>query len=83
MEILGTVSDGSRLGLLECSKEVSRQKFDYDPNLLEFHPQSSQEFCLGVSEQSRSAGPFMARKLRILDCEKTDLLHKQWRILNP
>ena len=74
---------GSRLGLLDCSKEVSRQKFDYDPNLLEFHPQSAQEFCLAVGEQSRSAGPFMARKLRILDCEKTELLHKQWRILNP
>ena len=83
VEILGTVSDGSRLGLLDCSKEVSRQKFDYDSNLLEFHPQSAQEFCLAVGEQSRRAGPFMARKLRILDCEKTDLLHKQWRILNP
>jgi len=83
VDILGTVSNGSRLGLLDCSKEVSRQKFDYDPNLLEFHPQSAQEFCLAVGEQSRSTGPFMARKLRILDCEKTSLHHKQWRILNP
>ena len=65
VEILGTVSDGSRLGLLDCSKEVSRQKFDYDADLLEFSPQTAHEFCLAVCDQSRNAGPFIARKIRI------------------
>ena len=83
VEILGTVSEGSRLGLLDCSKDVSKQKFDYDADLLEFDPQTAHEFCLEVGNQNRNAGPFMAHKMRILDCAKTNLPPKQWHILNP
>ncbi len=78
--LLASAAAGGTFGLLDCSSTSSAQIFDYDSQSLEFRPGSDNNLCLAVGSSSRSAGPFMSRKLELARCSSTVAKFKQWRI---
>ena len=82
VEIIGSPRDGSMLGLLDCSEGSKNQSFNYDSELLELRSKSDSRLCLAVGEDSRKAGPFMARKLRMQYCNDVPEQYKRWLIID-
>ncbi len=79
-EIIGPTLKGARLGLIKCSINSLRQKFHFKRETSEFRPKNDDTFCLVVGENSRSAGPFMARSLYLAPCNTTDPKYRKWSI---
>ena len=82
VEVIDEIKNGSRLGLFNCDPLSKLQKFEYDSSVKEFRPGSNNDLCLAVNEESRKAGPFMARKLRIYNCINVENKFKRWIIKN-
>jgi len=79
--VLGEAAAGSRFGLVDCSNKDKLQSFYYDKATLEFRPSMNKTLCVSVGKESRRAGPFMARYLRLSICQSTKPKYKQWVIL--
>lgn len=65
-------------GLIDCNPSDASQQFVYDPNTLEMQLANQVSKCMVVGQGSRSAGPFMSRKLAYASCMSTDNQYKQW-----
>ena len=79
--ILGEAIVGSKFGLVDCSNKDKLQSFHYVEASLEFKSSINKTLCVSVGKDSRTAGPFMARNLRLSACETTKPKYKQWLIL--
>ena len=79
--VLGEAATGSRFGLVECSNKDKLQSFYYDETTQEFRPFINKTLCISVGKESRKAGPFMARYLRLSICQSTKSKYKRWVIL--
>jgi len=79
--VLGEAAAGSRFGLVDCSNKDKLQSFYYDKATLEFRPSMNKTLCVSVGKESRRAGPFMARYLRLSICQSTKSKYKRWVIL--
>ena len=78
VEVIGPILKGAKLGLLQCSVNSSKQKFEYKNK--EFRPLSKLRYCLVVGKNSRSAGPFMARNLYLAPCDAVAKQYRRWMI---
>ncbi len=74
-----SAATGVSLGLVDCSASSTKQLFDYNKQTSEFRPQGDHTLCLVVGKASRSAGPFMSRKLQLATCNSTDAKYRKWR----
>lgn len=79
--VLGEAAAGSSFGLVDCTSKDKLQSFDYDEATLEFRSSANKTLCISVGKESRRAGPFMARSLRLSICQSTKPKYKQWVIL--
>ena len=78
VEIIGTVKQGAKLSLVQCENNKIKQKFNFKAG--NFKPIVKPSLCIAVGIKSRPAGPFMARKLRLTNCETTNLKFRKWLI---
>ena len=79
--VLGEAKAGSKFGLVDCSNKDKLQNFDYVEATSEFRSSMNKSLCVSVGKESRRAGPFMARYLRLSICQSTQPKYKQWLIL--
>ena len=79
--VLGEAKAGSKFGLVDCSNKDKLQNFNYVEATLEFRSSMNKSLCVSVGKESRRAGPFMARYLRLSICQSTQPKYKQWLIL--
>ena len=70
---------GVTFDLLDCS-DSELQKFNYNSERMEFSPQANANLCITAGAESRAAGPFMSRDLKLGECEATESSLKQWII---
>ena len=64
--------------LLDCKDGDKSQQFDYDKESQQIHPRGDKTNCVVAGSSSKSAGPFMSRKLVVSNCESADDSIKQW-----
>ena len=79
--VLGEAKAGSKFGLVDCSNKDKLQNFEYVEATSEFRSSMNKSLCVSVGKESRRAGPFMARYLRLSICQSTQPKYKQWLIL--
>ena len=79
-ELLSPAAVGGKLGLLDCSANSGRQKFDFNASKKEIRVGGHPDLCLVVGPDSRTAGPFMSRDLLLGRCDATADRFKQWVI---
>lgn len=65
-------------GLKDCLTDYPAQKFVYDRATKQFRLTNDETLCVSVAAQSRSAGPFMSRDLKLSQCADTDGILMQW-----
>lgn len=70
---------GVTFDLLDCS-DSELQKFSYNSERMEFSPRTNSDLCITAGAESRSAGPFMSRDLKLEVCAATEASFKQWII---
>ena len=79
-EIIDPDSKTVAFGLLDCSADSTKQKFDFESAQGFFKPVGHANRCLAVGAASRSAGPYMSRDLILADCAATDARFMKWII---
>jgi len=67
-------------GLLDCDASSQSQQFDYDADAMQFSLAKDQKLCVTAGAESRSAGPFMSRDLRVAACAAVNPLLSKWVI---
>ena len=78
MSFSGPDSDEPNFGLLDCVAGEGSQKFDYDPESMEFRIDGDRNLCVAVAHASNAAGPFMSRGLISANCAAIESRFKQW-----
>lgn len=68
-------------GLLDCNVDNPAQRFNYTVETSEFHPRGQKDQCIVVGENTRPAGPFLARDLLVAPCKDIESSLKRWTIL--
>ena len=69
---------GVSFDLLDCNTASPAQLFSYDAETLEFTPENDRSLCIAAGAESRAAGPYMSRDLKLAPCASTDAALKQW-----
>ena len=77
---ISSLAPGGTFGLNNCKTESAFQIFKFNTQNAEFSPRDNVDLCIVVGETSRSAGPFMSRKLYLARCDKTTGKFKKWVI---
>ena len=77
---ISSLAPSGTFGLYNCNVESASQIFKFNSQNGEFHPQDNTDLCITVGETSKSAGPFMSRKLYLARCDKTIGKFKKWVI---
>ena len=73
-------NDESTFALVTCNPNAIDQQFTYEPDSHTIRTAADENACVSVGESTRSADPFMSRKLLLSDCDMTDGLSKEWVI---
>ncbi len=68
------------LGLIDCDPASANQQFSYDAADGRFSLNNAPEQCVIVGAESRNAGPFMSRDLKLGNCTSTDPELSTWTI---
>jgi len=68
--------------LVDCVADDPAQKFSYDEATMELRLGDDATMCVVVADSSASAGPFMSRRLVLVDCQSVDAKYKQWIVVD-
>jgi len=71
-----------QFGLTDCDEANVAQQFTYDDSSSEIRPRDDATLCLTVARESRTAGPFMSRDLKLETCGEVPEEYKRWIILD-
>ncbi len=65
-------------GLKDCAADEPSQRYVYDQATMQIRFAGDETKCVSVATQSRSAGPFMSRDLKLTPCADTDEILMKW-----